>query len=379
MRKLLFCLLLFLLGFMVNPQEVLAEDNLSGEYEDSILNDMDLGEVQDAVDEMLKENSFSFGDAIREMIKGNQPISKDAVTQLLTEVITNELSSQKNDFAGILILVLAGAILANFITIFDNNRIAEISFYIVYLLMFAMLIKNFSALSGSLGQTLEGIVEFMRALSPAYYIAIMATGAITSATLFYQVILIIIFFVQYLLMNIVLPGINIYILLELINLLTKEPVLTRISELLKSAILWIQKTLLAVIVGMQMIQGLVAPAVDSLKRSVLGKTVSIIPGVGNAINAVTEIVFGSAVLIRNCLGVTALVVILVFSAAPMLQLGCAQLVYKLLGAVIQPVSDSRIVGCLHAMGESCSLLLKMLFTTQVLFILTIVILANTLK
>ena len=129
-----------------------------------------------------------------------------------------------------------------------------------------------------------------RPLAPSYYIAITAASGVTSATVFYQIILIVIFCVEYLLVNMMIPAIHIYVLLEFINLLTKEEMLSRISELLKSAILWAQKSMLTVIVGMQIIQSLVAPAVDSLKRSVLGKTVSVIPGVGNAVNAVTEII-----------------------------------------------------------------------------------------
>lgn len=354
-------------------------DNPGGAYSDSLMNDMELGEIQEIMDEVLKDKTFSFGAAIKEMIQGKQPFTKETIFGILIDLVTDELGNQKERFGGILVLVLAGAILTSFVGIFDNNRIGEICFYMVYLLLFAMMVKSFGSLSRELEGSLNTVVSFMRALAPAYYIAITAAGGLSSATIFYQVILIIIFCVEYIMMAIILPGINVYVLLELINLLTKEEVLTRISELLKSIILWALKTMLAVIIGMQMIQGLVAPAIDTLKRSLLGKTVSVIPGVGNAMNAVTEIIFGSAVLIRNCLGVTALVVLVIFSIVPVVKLTLTGFVYKFLGAVIQPISDKRIVGCLHAMGESCGLLLKVLFTTQVLFMLTIVILANTLK
>ena len=38
-------------------------------------------------------------------------------------------------------------------------------------------------------------------------------------------------------------------------------------------------------------------------------------------------------------------------------------------------SDKRMVGCLTTMGEGCSLLLKLLLTTEVLFMVTVAILA----
>lgn len=355
------------------------EESSKEDYQDSLLQDMELNEVQDAMDEMLQENSFSFFEAVKNMMTGEMPISKESVSKLLVDVLNAELGNQRGRFVNILILVLISAVLTNFTSVFSNNQLSEICFYMVYLMLFALLIKNFSTLSIELSGNLKAVVEFMRALTPAYYIAIVASGGITSATIFYQVILIVVFCVEYILVTIILPGINIYLLMGLINLLTKEAVLTKIADLLKTVLTWAMKSMLAVIVGLQIIQGLVAPAIDSLKQSLLGKTVSVIPGVGNAMSAVTEIILASAVLVRNCLGVAALIGLIVMCVAPIIKLALSAFLYKLLGALIQPIADKRMVGCLHAVGDGCGLLLKLLFTTQVLFMLTIVILANTLR
>ena len=51
--------------------------------------------------------------------------------------------------------------------------------------------------------------------------------------------------------------------------------------------------------------------------------------------------------------------------------------YKLVAALIQPVSDKRIVGCISAVGEGSRMLLKIVFMTGVLFLLTIAIVAAT--
>ncbi len=47
--------------------------------------------------------------------------------------------------------------------------------------------------------------------------------------------------------------------------------------------------------------------------------------------------------------------------------------YKLAAALIQPVSDKRIIGCVESVGEGCRLLMQVVFTTGLLFLLTIVI------
>ena len=51
--------------------------------------------------------------------------------------------------------------------------------------------------------------------------------------------------------------------------------------------------MIGVIVGIQLIQRMISPAVDTLKQSVIGRTAGAIPGVGNLFSGVTEVVLGS--------------------------------------------------------------------------------------
>ena len=64
------------------------------------------------------------------------------------------------------------------------------------------------------------------------------------------------------------------------------------------------------VIGFSVIQSLIAPAVDAFRVSVLNKTAGIIPGVGGTINAVTEVIIGSSVLIKNSIGVAAMIILL---------------------------------------------------------------------
>ena len=117
-----------------------------------------------------------------------------------------------------------------------------------------------------------------------------------------------------------------------------------------------------------------APVLDSLKRSALGKTAGALPGIGNAVNMVTELILASAVLVRNCMGAAFLAVLVFAAAEPVIHYGGMSLACRFLAAVSQPVSDKRMVECLSTMGEGCALLLKVLFTAEVMCMLALVIL-----
>ena len=54
------------------------------------------------------------------------------------------------------------------------------------------------------------------------------------------------------------------------------------TELLETCVNGLLKSSLGVLVGMQMIRNLIAPALDSLRQMALWRTAGMIPGIGNA-------------------------------------------------------------------------------------------------
>ncbi len=62
---------------------------------------------------------------------------------------------------------------------------------------------------------------------------------------------------------------------------------------------------------------------------------------------------GTAVLVKNGIGMTGAVICIALCVGPLVQIGCIVIMYKLAAALIQPVSDKRIVGCVESVGDGC--------------------------
>ncbi|MDO5391508.1 MAG: stage III sporulation protein AE [Eubacteriales bacterium] len=384
-RRILFWILCSIFFFCTDFAQAKAEENKTVEmipekdYEDysgELLEKMELDEIQNMMDELMGDKSFHLGEAIRQIISGEQPFSKDMFLEIVYEAVFGEIDRQRQSIFQIVLLVFAAAFFANFAKAFEKSQVGEISFYVIYLILFAFLMNLFGSMSHNLEKNLSLLASLMKAAAPAYYLAVAASVGVTTASLFYQIVLILILMIQIAAVSLLLPCVNLYVLLELVNHLSREEMLSRLSELLKMLVEWSLKTMLGVLVGMQVIQGLVAPVMDRLKRSAIGKTAGAIPGVGNVINSVTEIILTSAVLIRNSLGVVFLAAFLMWGLTPILRYGVSGILYKLLAAAAQPVSDKRIVGCINTMGEGCLLLMKILFTSEVLCMLTVIVVAG---
>lgn len=339
-----------------------------------ILEELDLSRVQRMLDQMLGEESFSMKDMLDGLIKGEKVLSEDTVQEMVHSFLFSGLEKEKSLLIKILLLILLSAVLANFADVFESGQIGDICFYIVYLLLFILLMASFSSVTRSVQQTITWMAEFMRGLAPAYFLTISIAAGSSTAAVFYEGVLILTWLIQEVILNLLFPGACLYVLISLINNLSKEEMLGKMAELLDTAVSWGLKTLLGMVVGLQVVRGLIAPVMDTLKRSALGKAAGALPGVGNAVNMVTELVLTSAVLVRNCLGVVILFAFVAAGAGPVIHYGILSLLYRFLAAIAQPVSEKRIVDSLATMGEGCALLLRILFTAEILCILDFVIL-----
>lgn len=359
-------------GSSQTEEELLQEQEKSQE---ALLEGLELGEMQAAVNELLGEETFSVGQALERLLAGEEAFSLDFFLETVKGFLYDHFMEEREVLFQVVLLVILAALFANFTNVFSGSQAGEASFYIVYMLLLALLIHSFGELSEELSGSLEDLTAFMQALIPSYFLAVTAASGAATAMVFYEMVFGVIYLTQLLLLKAVIPGIQAYVIIQLINYLHKEDFLSKLADLLKTILEWTLRTITAVVIGMELIQNMVSPALDSLKRDALGKTAASIPGIGNVIDGATEVALGTAVLIRNCLGVMGIVVLVLLGLPPVIKLAVNSLAYKLLAALLQPVSDRRMTGCLFAMGEGCRLLLKVLLTLELLLLITIAILS----
>ena len=99
--------------------------------------------------------------------------------------------------------------------------------------------------------------------------------------------------------------------------------------------------------------------------------------IGDLIGGSTEIVLGTAVLIKNGIGIVGMIICLIVCLPPLIQMGVTALLYQLVSAVAQPISDKRMVNCIGSVADGSKMLLKITATIGILFLLTIAVVAAT--
>lgn len=367
----------FSLFFLMFPMQALAEEKPQEEIQAELFEQFDFADIDQTLGDIFPDKKMGFSDTVIGLISGDLEFSFALVKEFIQQQFTYELEYSKTGLIHILILVIVAAVFSNFSSVFKSTQVSEISFSMLYMLLITICLDNFRVLTDSVLVNLEKLVEFMKLLGPIYFFAVgMATGSSTSLV-FYQLVLLIILLVEIFIMSFLVPITQIYLMMRILGNFSEDIPLSKFAEFLETIVKWSLKTLTAGVLGLNVIQGLIHPAIDTVKRSLMLKGGEALPIIGNIVGGATEIVLGTAVLIKNGIGVAGMLICLMICLVPTIQMAVTTLLYKFLAALIQPISDKRMVNCVSSIADGTGLLLKIIITTGVLFLLTIAIVATT--
>ena len=344
-------LLLLLLGVLLVWGSIRAEAAEEPEEETvpeaarEWIDEMDFRNVDKMMDEIFQKEQIEFTELVETLLSGDVTGALAMAGRGIGGTVFSVLSENKTAMLHILVIALIAAVFANFSQVFAAGQAADTGFFILYLLLITLLLQTFEVMIDSVTKSLTLLTDFMQALCPVYLMAAAVVTGSGSSLVFYNLMLFLIYLVQSVVCSFVLPLIHVYLMIRLMDELSPEPYLGRFAELGQTIISWILKTILVGVMGVNLIQGLLSPVIDEVRRSGLQRGLESIPGIGNTLGGMTEIVMSALTLIRNGIGVAGALICVGICLIPVIQIAVLALIYKLLAALLEPVSDSRIIGC----------------------------------
>lgn len=340
---------------------------------DLLWKDYGLDRLEDGVEKLFPERTLDLGKLFLQVMEGDL---FGAVAGLFRDGaidIAGEIASMRNVFVWLLVLGIVSTLMTHFVEIFDGQQVADIGFYFLYLLFTTVLLKCFAQAAETAGSVLENTVLFAKLLIPAYLFSIGVSSGAVTAGISRQLMLLAVYGVEALLSAALLPLARSICMLSVVNGIWIEEKLNFLIDLLGRAAGWALKGAVAVVTGLGIFQRLIAPVVDSARNLALQKLISAIPGVGNTVGGVTELVFGSAMVIRNSIGVVLLLLLIALCVLPLLKIAVIAFLLKTAAAFMGIAGDARITACTDRTGNACLLLLRVAGTAMLLFLVAIAV------
>ncbi|MDE5864351.1 MAG: stage III sporulation protein AE [Lachnospiraceae bacterium] len=319
---------------------------------------------------------ISFLDIYELLLTGEVDMAVSAALEGFYQNITGEVMQNRELLVRLVILVIIAAVFNNYSSIMKISYVGEQGFYITYLLIAVLLLQSFTIAYDLAEETVMYLKEIMECIMPAFYMSIVLCSGLTTSHMVNSMFLWMLAVIEKVLLVVILPAVRIYFLIVLLNQINTKDRFSKLAGLIKQAIQFTLKAIVTGIIGLNVMKSMLIPVYENAKYNVLQKGLSMVPG-GASFSGLTTILLGAGVLIKNSVGITVVVILLVLGGVPLLKLLCFYLAYRLILALVQPISDNRILSGIQGAADSTEILVRATATSIVLSVLSIAIVILT--
>jgi len=221
------------------------------------------------------------------------------------------------------------------------------------------------------------LVDFMQAMLPVMITLLAGLGAVTTAGLFNPILVVSMEFIAAIIRNVILPVIVCAACVDLVCRAFTRFKLTALVDLLRQASIVATGVLLALFLGLVSAYGAMGSVFDgaALKAAKFAAS-NLIPFIGKVLADAVEVVLGSSLVLKNVVGVVGALAVVSFTVFPLLKVVSLVVVYRVAGAVVQPLGAGELVGSLNSVGNSLVLMSVVASAVAVMFLVTLAIVAG---
>ena len=158
-----------------------------------------------------------------------------------------------------------------------------------------------------------------------------------------------------------------------INHLSERAHLSRLAQLLRTAVCWLLGVSFTVFLGTMSVQGACSASLDGAAiRAAKYAVDNFVPIVGGMFSDTMDTLVGCTMIVKNALGVTAMLVLLGAVAAPMIRTLAVAAVLKLCAALLEPVASVDTVKAIDDFSGTVVLFLITMLCVSTMYFLLIV-------
>ncbi|HAI52594.1 MAG: stage III sporulation protein AE [Limnochordia bacterium] len=296
---------------------------------------------------------------------------------LLLQSFLGELSLSLALLRQLLVIGILAALLQRLSTSFGSKMVVDLAFAVCFFVLVLLGLQSFRLAAGIAQETVDTMVSFMHSLLPMLATLLVAVGGVTSAAVFHPLLWALVTTIASLVQHLLLPLILLSTAFSLVSSFSSEFAFPKLGGLLRQAVITILGVMFIVFSGFMVVRGAIAPITDGISlRTAKYLTKAFIPIAGGMFADSLEVVVGGSLLIKNAVGIFGLVMILCLMAAPLLKVLAMVFIYKLVGALLEPISDRRLLQALAVLESSLVLVMIALGTAALMFFLAITILVG---
>ncbi len=378
--------LIILIVIIIFCISIITVDSLEDSSQNNVITDrlileqldsLDINDMEELVSSMnnskyVQIKDLNIKDMIIKTIKGQTDYTVGGIFNRISTLLFEEIFINSKLLAQLIFISILCALLSNLTKSLGESTASNAAFYGCYLVMIGISIKSF-IIAMEVGQVaIDNMVSFMQALIPVLLSLLIAVGNVTASAIFKPVIVASIGISSTIIKDIIIPLIFLTTILAIVNNFTSKIQISKLSSLLKQICISLMGLLLTIFLGVISIQGVIASSTDGVTmRTAKFAVDNFIPIVGGFVSEAIDAVLGCSLLLKNAIGVVGLIVLMLIISFPILKILSLILIYKVAAALIEPITDTKIVDCLNDMSSSLTILFGTVLTVAIMFFIAV--------
>ena len=367
-KNLIIIILILELCFI--PNKILAKDDTLETTKEMLDISSFLVESKKYTKDIFEDMDFS--ELLDSSIKGQ--IDNSKVYNKILKLLGIEIKSQISMLASIIIIIVIHSILKSISDGLENDEISKISYFVQYILIVTLIMKNFSEIIVSVKDTIQNLVGFSYSLIPLLLSLMIITGKMVTVSAIQPILLLLITFIGNFISNFLLPMVLIGTSLGIVSKISDKVQIDKLAKTFKSSVVWILGLVLTIFTGVLSMESSLTGQVDGLTTKAT-KTVitSTIPVVGKILSDTTEVILGSGIVLKNAVGFIGVIVIIGICIGPIIKLAILTIIYQILSSICEPLADKKIIDILEQMKDTFKILLAMVSSISIMLIIGVTI------
>lgn len=318
-----------------------------------------IGRIKDELGKYIDEDTkdllggYDADEFINDLLSGTVDIDMKSLGSKALKFLFRELFQNLGILIKITVLVIICALLKNLQASFMNEGAGQIAFYVCYIVIVSILLVSFGIVMNMGIRIIDTMVGFMYTVVPVLLALLISGGNITAGGILHPVMLMIVETAATIIRNAFVPLIFISTILAIVNNISEKIQLTRLVNLIKQIVSWSLGIILTIFIIAVTMQGSLGAVIDGATQKAAKFAIStFIPIVGKTLSDAADTVIGCTLLIKNAAGFAVMTGILLICIVPLLKIIALVGLFKAAGALLEPISESRIINCINDVAGS---------------------------
>lgn len=376
---------LLIFAFVPRSTYVAVAENKEDKQE-KVLNDVidtvGLDDYEKILDQLTEEYGIdavsSVKETVRKIVKGEPVPDSDYFFKLAIEILIGNANGYLAQAAVILLVAVLLSVLTNLTSGFSTQSVNKIVYVACYGVVVVIALNLTGSAVKNASETIRHLSRFSEIAFPPLMTVMTALGSVNAAGLYQPALAFFSVIVSTIIDKVVLPGFFVCIALTIVGHINENIKLGKMVKTVRSAVSWCVSFLFGLLGAVTTAKGIAGAGNDSLIiRSAKNALSGYVPIVGNYLKDGFDIVVSSCIVVKNAIGVTAVLLLILVVLSPLLKILLTMLTLRLTASFAEPFGNTKIPTMLYDLSDCLKLLVVLLLCAAfTLFIIIMLILLS---